>query len=118
MLEVELKNKRKKDYDGYCESQEYWNVMREINLSFMRGAETSNIFQMRDALEKSPLKSLTLNFAYPVNGKTALHLAIEKNDRDVINFLVENGIDQDKKDIDGQTARDIGVKLKRENLFE
>ena len=108
---------RNKEYDDYCESREYWNVMREINLQFMKGAETGNINQMKDALQKSSIKQFTLNFAYPVNGWTAMHFAVKNNDKELIDFLIKQGIDINKKNIDGSTAIDLAKQLNRAELF-
>jgi ankyrin repeat protein len=109
------KEQRQQEYDEYCDEREYFNILREINLSYMKGAEAGNIKQMEDALQKCSLDFFTLNFAYPTNGKTALHLAVENNQIDVVKFLFKKGIDKTKKNNDGLTALDTAKKL---NYFE
>jgi hypothetical protein len=112
------KDERNKEYDEYCVAREYWNDIREINLAFMKGAENMNFNQMKDAFERSNLKSMTLNFAYPINGWTALHYATKNNDKKTINFLIQQGIAVDKKNIDGMTAKELAYKLGFNELFD
>jgi|GEM_PF-1968253 Ankyrin repeat. len=105
------KEQRQQDYDEYCEARENLNILREINLLFMKGAETGNLRQMEEALQKSSIDFLTLNFAYPVNGWTALHYAVKNNDKIVFNFLINKGIDTAKKNLDGLTAMELANNL-------
>jgi len=105
------KEQRQQDYDEYCEAKEKLNILREINLSFMKGAETGNKKQMEEALQRSSVSFMTLNFAYPINGWTALHYAAKNNDKVVFNFLIDLGIDIAKKNLDGFTAIELANKL-------
>jgi ankyrin repeat protein len=105
------KQQRQQDYDEYCDAREKLNILREINLSFIKGAEEGNIKQMEEALQKSSMDFLTLNFAYPVNGWTALHYAVKNNDKTVFDFLINKGIDAAKKNLDGLTAMELANKL-------
>jgi ankyrin repeat protein len=50
-----------------------------------------------------------------VNGKTALHLATEKNRVEAIKFLIEKGLDIYKPDLNGETPFEIAKRL---NLTE
>ena len=111
------KAQRKKDYNEYCEARENLNVLREVNLQFMRGAETGNMGQMEEALKKSSMDFMTLNFSYPINGCTALHYAVKNNDKEVVSFLIKRGIDKEKKNLDGLTAIDLARQLGHEDLF-
>lgn len=105
------KEQRQQDYDEYCEAREKLNILREINLSFMKGAEIGNIKQIEEALQRSSASFMTLNFAYPINGWTALHYAAKNNDKVVFNFLIDKGIDKAKKNLDGFTAMELANKL-------
>lgn len=110
------KAQRRQDYDEYCDAREKLNILREINLSFMKAAEMGNINQMENALEKSSMDFMTLNFAYPINGWTALHYAAKNNDKKIFDFLVSKGIDTTKKNIDGLTARELAKSLGHNEL--
>jgi ankyrin repeat protein len=111
------KEQRKKEYNEYCEARENLNVLREVNLLFMKGAETGNVGQMEAALKKSSMDFMTLNFSYPINGWTALHYAVKNNDKEVVSFLIKNGVDKGKKNLDGLTAIDLARQLGHEDLF-
>ena len=105
------KKQRQQNYDEYCEARDKLNILKEINLSFMKGAETGNIKQMEEALQRSSASFMTLNFAYPINGWTALHYAAQRNDKVGFNFLIGKGINKAKKNLDGFTAMDLANKL-------
>ena len=77
----------------------------------MKAAEKGNIFQMEDALKKSSIYIMTLNFSYPYNSWTALHYAAKNNDKKTFDFLVSKGIDMNKKNIDGLTAIELAKSL-------
>ncbi|APZ47691.1 hypothetical protein BW723_15940 [Polaribacter reichenbachii] len=110
------KAQRQQDYDEYCDAREKLNVLREINLSFMKAAEKGDISQMEQALKNSSMDFMTLNFAYPINGWTALHFAAKNNDKRAFEFLVSKGIDTTKKNIDGLTALDLAKTLGNNEL--
>lgn len=110
------KAQRRQDYDEYCDAREKLNILREINLSFMKAAEKGDIVQMEEALKKSSMDFMTLNFAYPINGWTALHYAAKNNDKKTFDFLVSKGIDATKKNIDGLTAKELANTLGHNEL--
>jgi ankyrin repeat protein len=105
------KAQRRQDYNEYCVAREKLNIQREINLSFMKAAEKGDLIQMLDALKESSMEFITLNFAYPINGWTALHYAAKNNDKKTFDFLVSKGIDTKKKNIDGLTAKELAKLL-------
>lgn len=105
------KAQRRQDYDEYCDAREKLNILREINLSFMKEAEKGDTIKMEDALKQSSMAFMTLNFAYPINGWTALHYAAKNNDKKTFDFLVSKGIDTTKKNIDGLTAKELAKSL-------
>lgn len=105
------KAQRLKYYDEYCDSRETQNILKEINLSFMKAAEKGDTIKMEDALKHSSMDFITLNFAYPINGWTALHYAAKNNDKKTFDFLVGKGIDTTKKNIDGLTAKELAKSL-------
>lgn len=105
------KAQRRQDYDEYCDAREKLNILREINLLFMKAAEKGDIIKMEDALKQSSMDFMTLNFAYPINGWTALHYAAKNNDKKTFDFLVSKGIDTTKKNIDGLTAKELAKSL-------
>lgn len=108
---------RDKEYDDYCNARESLNESREINLSFMKSAENGNFEKLEKAFNQSKIKTLTLNFAYPINGWTALHYAVKNNDKKSVKFLIENGIDIEKRNLDNLTAKELAEQLERTNLF-
>lgn len=105
------KAQRRQDYDEYCDAIEKLNILREINLSFMKAAEKGDIIKMEDVLKQSSMGFMTLNFAYPINGWTALHYAVKNNDKKSFDFLISKGIDTSKKNIDGLTAKELAKSL-------
>jgi hypothetical protein len=109
---------REKEYNEYCDAIEHLNNLREINLSFMKGAEKGDIEQMGKALKNSSMAFMTLNFAYPINGWTSLHYAVKNNDRKAIDFLIANGIDQTKKNLDGLTAIELAKEMGNREIYE
>lgn len=110
------KTQRRQDYDEYCDAREKLNILREINLSFMKAAEQGDLSQMEEALKDSSMDFMTLNFAYPINGWTALHFAAKNNDKKAFDFLVSKGIDTKKKNIDGLTALELAETLGHNEL--
>jgi ankyrin repeat protein len=110
------KAQRRQDFDEYCDAREELNILREINLSFMKGAEKGDIVQMEEALKSSSMNCMTLNFAYPINGWTALHFAAKNNDKRAFDFLLSKGIDTTKKNIDGLTAKELAKSLGHNEL--
>ncbi len=110
------KTQRQQDYDEYCDAREKLNILREINLSFMKAAEKGDISQMEQALKNSSMDFMTLNFAYPINGWTALHFAAKNNDKRAFDFLVSKGIDTTKKNIVGLTALELAKSLGNNEL--
>jgi len=104
---------RNEEFAEYADAREKLNVLREINLAFMKAAETGDLNKIKNALKETSLDFFTLNFAYPINGKTALHLAVENNQIEVAKFLLEKGINKSSKNIDGLTALDTAKKLNR-----
>ena len=109
---------RKVEYNDYCDAREHLNILREINLSFMKGAETGNLELIKEALQKSSLDFMTLNFSYPINGWTALHYAAKNNDKKTFDFLVAKGIDKSKKNLEGLTAMDIAKQMGHKEIYE
>lgn len=109
---------REKEYDEYCDAREHLNILREINLSFMKGAEKGDIEQMGKALKKSPMDFITLNFAYPINGWTSLHYAAKNNNRKVFDFLLAKGIDETKKNLDGSPAIELAIQMGNKEIYE
>lgn len=105
------KQQRQQDYDEYCDAREKLNILREINISFMKGAEEGNIKQMEEALQNSSMDFFTLNFANSINGWTALHYAVKNNDKNAFDFLINKGIDTTKKNLDGLTAMELANNL-------
>lgn len=110
------KAQRRKNYDEYCDERENLNIQRDINLSFIKAAEKGDIIQMENALKKSSMDIMTLNFAYPLNGWTALHYAVKNNDKRTFDFLVSKGIDTTKKNIDGLSAKELAKTLGHNEL--
>jgi len=82
----------------------------------MKGAEKGDILQLEEALKNSSMDFMTLNFAYPINGWTALHYAAKNNDKKTYDFLVSKGIDSTKKNIDGLTAMELAKTLGHNQL--
>jgi ankyrin repeat protein len=100
--------------NDYADSMDFVNDLRDTQIEFMNGAEKGDVVQMEHALNK-PKGYLVLNGTYPVNSKSALHLAVEKNKIESVNFLLSKGLDKNKKDINGESPIDIAKKL---NLHE
>ena len=109
---------REKEYDEYCDAREHLNNLREINLSFMKGAEKGDIEEMEKALKISSMDFMTLNFAYPINGWTSLHYAAKNNDRKAFDFLIAKGIDETKKNLDGLTAIELAKQMENREIYE
>jgi len=109
------KQERDKEYYDYCEAQTTLNEIRKINLAFMRGAEEGNLIAMKEALQKSSMSFYTLNFAYPINGWTALHYAAKNSHKEIFKFLIEKGIDTYRENSEGLTAIEIA---KRNGIIE
>lgn len=100
--------------DEYYDAVEVMNDMRSTQMEFMQGAENGDISKMESALSR-PKGFWVLNGSWPVNGKTALHLATEKNRVEATEFLIKKGLDKNKPDLSGETPFDIAKKL---NLTE
>jgi ankyrin repeat protein len=61
---------------------------------------------MRSRIISSPLIKLDINAAGPLSGKTALHVAVEKNHIEIIKFLLEKSADSTRRDKDGKIPED------------
>lgn len=110
----QTKSDRNKAMDEYYDAVEVMNDMRSTQMEFMEGAENGDISKMESALNR-PKGFWVLNGSWPVNGKTALHLATEKNRVNATEFLIKKGLDKNKPDLNGETPFDIAKKL---NLTE
>lgn len=110
----QIKSERDKAMDEYYDAVEVMNDMRSTQMEFMEGAENCDISKMESALNR-PKGFWVLNGSWPVNGKTALHLAIEKNRVEATKYLIEKGLDINKPDINGESPFDLAKRL---NLTE
>lgn len=110
----QTKSERNKAMDEYYDAVEVMNDMRSTQMEFMEGAEKGDISQMESALNR-PKGFWVLNGSWPVNGKSALHLATEKNRVEATKFLIGKGLDINKPDLNGETPFDIAKRL---NLTE
>lgn len=107
------KDQRKQDYDEYCDAREKLNILREINYSFIKAAKSDDLEKMKELLKQSSMDFWTLNCDYAENKKSALHLAVENDNINMIKFLLDNGINKYSKTTDGLTALDFARKLNR-----
>ena len=98
--------------DDYCNARSELNDVRECNLKIMRACEIGNVDLVKKAFEMSPNKILTQYFAYPSNGKSPLHLAVENNQILIVDFLIANDFVLDKKDIYNKTPLDYAKENK------
>jgi hypothetical protein len=110
----QTKSERKEVINEYYDAVEVMNDMRSTQMEFMEGAENGDILKMENALKK-PKGFWVINGSWPVNGKTALHLAIEKNRIEATKFLIAKGLNINKPDLSGETPFDIAKRL---NLTE
>ena len=110
----QTKSERNEAMNDYYDAVEVMNDIRSTQMEFMEGAENGEILKMENAL-KRPKGFWVLNGSWPVNGKTALHLATEKNRVEATKFLIEKGLDINKPDLNGETPFDIAKRL---NLTE
>lgn len=101
------KEERKQDYNEYCDAREKLNALREVNYSFINAVKTGSIYKMNEVLNESSMNFWTLNCDFGENRKTALHLAVENNDLDIVKFLLNKGINKNAKTADGLTALDV-----------
>ncbi len=108
------KSERNEAMNDYYDAIEDMNDMRSTQIEFMEGAENGEVMKMENAL-KRPKGFWVINGSWPVNGKTALHLATEKNRVEAIKFLIEKGLDIYKPDLNGETPFEIAKRL---NLTE
>lgn len=110
-LGAQTKTERNKVMDEYYDAVEVMNDMRSTQMEFMEGAENGDIAKMEIALKK-PKGFWVLNGSLPVNGKTALHLATEKNRIEATRYLLERGLDKNKADLNGETPFELAKRLK------
>lgn len=104
------KEERNEILDDYYSAVEFSNDFRDTQIEFMTGAEKGDIKQMEKTLNR-PKGIWVLNGTYPVNGKTALHLAVEKNKIESVKFLISKGLDKNKSDHNGETPSQIAKRL-------
>ncbi|MDD2412715.1 MAG: ankyrin repeat domain-containing protein [Bacteroidales bacterium] len=103
--------------DNYYSTVDFTNDLRDTQIQFMQGAERGDITQMENALNR-PKGFLILNGSYPVNGKTALHLAIENNRVESVKFLLAKGLDKNKADIHGLSPLQLARQLKQVEILK
>jgi hypothetical protein len=75
----------------YSAAMNFANDFRDTQIEIMTGAEIGGIEQMKMALNR-PNGLWILNGTYPLNGKTALHLATEKKRTEAVKFLMKKGL--------------------------
>ena len=102
--------------EDYYASIEFSNDLRTTQIEFMEGAENGDILKMESAL-KRPKGFWALNGSWPVNGKTALHLATERNRVEAAKFLIEKGLDINKPDHNGETPFDLAKRLNQTDIL-
>jgi len=110
----QTKSERDELMNDYYDAVDVMNDMRSTQMEFMEGAESGDIQKMESAL-KRPKGFWVLNGSWPVNGKTALHLATERNRIEATKFLITKGLDINKPDLSGETPLQIAKRL---NLTE
>ena len=110
----QTKSERNEAMNDYYDAVTDMNDMRSTQMEFMEGAENGDLSKMENAL-KRPKGFWILNGSWPINGKTALHLAVEKNKVEACKFLIGKGLDMNKPDLNGETPFDIAKRL---NLTE
>jgi ankyrin repeat protein len=111
---VKTKAEIEESLQDYYDAVSYINDFRDTQIEFMRGAEEGNLARMERALSR-PNGRFVLKESWPVNGKTALHLATENNRIEAVRFLIEKGLDINRPDRKGETPLDI---VKQLNLIE
>jgi len=87
-------------------------------MNFIKSSENDDFDNMQKNYDASPLKSMTINFTNSTNGKTALHYAVQFDNKKIVEFLIKQGIDKDKKDVNNDTAYDLAKKLGKNGLFD
>lgn len=112
------KEQRNEDYNEYCDSREKLNVLRDVNNDFIRAAKSDNFEKMKEILSQSSMDFWTLNYAYGVNGNTALHFAVENNNIEMIKFLLEKRVNINAKTKDGLTALEVAKNMNREKIIK
>jgi ankyrin repeat protein len=103
--------------DDYYSAVDFANDLRSTQMDFMKGAENGDIELMKEALSR-PKGLWVLNGSWPVNGKTALHLATENNRIEACDFLLKKGLDKYKPDHKGETAFDIAKRLNFKEILK
>lgn len=53
-----------------------------------------------------------------MNGKTALHLAVERNNIGSVKFLLLKGLDKTKQDLNGESPIDIANRLNLHDILQ
>ncbi len=108
---IQTREEMNETMEDYYSAVEFSNDFRDTQIEFMTGAEKGNIVQMEMALSR-PKGIWILNGTYPVNGRTALHLAVEKNKIEAVSFLIAKGLDKNKPDLSGETPVKLAKRLK------
>jgi ankyrin repeat protein len=79
------------------------NSLLELEKALRNAVANNQIDQIDDVkFLCSPLIKLDINAAGPLSGKTALHVAAEKNHIEIIKFLLEKSADSTRRDKDGK----------------
>jgi len=112
---AQTKSERDLLMDDYCKARTELNDVRECNLALMQACEIGKLDTLKKLFSSTSNKLLSKYFAYPSNNKTPLHLAVENNHIEIIDFLIKNGFLLDKKDIFNKTPLDYAREL---NYYE
>ncbi len=113
---AQTKKERNEAMDDYYSAVEFSNDFRDVQIQFMTGAANNKIEQMQEALNR-PKGIWVLNCSYPINGKSALHLAVESKSITAVEFLLLKGINKNIKDHKGETPLDIAKRLMCEDII-
>eukprot|EP01119_Soliformovum_irregulare_P000813 TRINITY_DN10601_c0_g1_i1.p1 TRINITY_DN10601_c0_g1~~TRINITY_DN10601_c0_g1_i1.p1 ORF type:complete len:261 (+),score=61.36 TRINITY_DN10601_c0_g1_i1:2-784(+) len=86
------------------------NNKRETSLHLLARSGANQEEQVEEILHKLLLKKANLNIQ-DSNGETALHVAVGTKDDWLVKFLVENGCDANRPNLDGETALEVAQRL-------
>jgi|AntDeeMinimDraft_6_1070357.scaffolds.fasta_scaffold04545_1 ankyrin repeat protein len=75
------------------------------NITFFDAAESGDLQKVKKMLEENKYSAEYLNKKSPITGKTALILAAENGEKDVVKFLCEIGANTTIKDAGTWTAK-------------
>ena len=107
----------KNNINTHVRSEGGWTPLLEVVTGNFSGNRSASRKELLKLLLEYDSSSRVIN-AREAYGETALHIATKKNQKEIVQILLEYGIDSNYKDLDGRTAKDYASDYGYDDILE